>query len=125
MAASDVLGHPSKEQPDAYFKDGTDVYVVRVVPRNMPTWGTGIANASASGAIVYALLWALIAFLLWKVGDRSKVVVLRRKDVTLGWFQKVVVEFFPTKAAAEARRLEILEKWTPGQFADTPPVRRP
>jgi hypothetical protein len=92
----DVLAAPDPTQPDAFFYDGRDIYLVEVLPLRMPTVGLESRNSSFVGALVFALMQGLVGWWLWARDPRSKVVIRRRRGRVLAWFHTVTSEPSPT-----------------------------
>ena len=111
MSEDEVLSAPDPKRPDAFFRDGRDIYLVEVLPRRMPTFLTEQRNASAQGSLLFSLIQAIFGSILWSTDDGSKVVVRRRPGRALALFHTILKEEFPTEKSAEVRRIEILSNW--------------
>lgn len=108
------------EYPEAEFRVGDFWYVVTVCPPVMPVW---LARAFSSSLAEPAMLilGVPLLWICWKIDDRVKVSVSRRRH-RRAFFRMVHVEYFGTMEEAERRQLEVRSEWIHGDHEDDAPL---
>ena len=115
----EVLMKPDATRPDFTFRDGDFDVMVETAPAACPVW----LLYRHSGFGLLDLLWLLpMVVVVSKVDDRSKVVTFRQPKRRPSVPRVVGLEFCQTEEAADARRVELLRTWQPGQSVGAVPI---
>jgi hypothetical protein len=116
----EILKAPDAARPGFAFRDGEYDVVIQTWPAALPVW---LVYSPSNGLGLLDLLWALpLRYVVRRMDDRSKVVTFRQPKRRPSLPRVIGLEFWPTERAADARRVQLLRTWRPGQSTAASPM---
>ena len=108
---------PDLEVPEAEFRDGDHLFEVSVTPAALPVRYLHGHSGDLVSDLVVAVAAGLVGVASRVVDRRSKVTVARTRARPFSLWRTVDVEFFDTRAEAEAHQLALVSAWDRDRYS--------